>query len=48
MIPMTRYYTAYCIALVAVLGYADARGYVFANLFDSQASSHQSANHYHK
>ncbi|HEY5995110.1 MAG TPA: hypothetical protein VIU46_10990 [Gallionellaceae bacterium] len=45
---MTKYYAAYCIALVSLLGYANAQGYIFGNIFDSQSSSHQSANHYHK
>ena len=45
---MTRYYSAYCALIVALLAYADARGYVIASVFDSQSSSHQSANHYHK
>jgi hypothetical protein len=48
MMTMTRYYAAYCALLVALLGYADGRGYVVANLFDSQSGGHHAANQYHK
>lgn len=44
----TRYYALYCALLIVALVYSDARGYVLANIFDSQAGSHNAPNHYHK
>ncbi len=46
---MTRYYAWYCLLLVVLLAYANAQGYVMANIFDSQSGGHSSSgNHYHK
>ena len=44
----TRFYALYCMLMISALVYADQRGYVMANMFDSQAGSHSAPNHYHK
>jgi hypothetical protein len=45
---MIRNYAIYCMLMIAALVFSDARGYVLANFFDSQAGSHGMPNHYHK
>ena len=45
---MNRVFTAYCVFLVVLLGYANYQGYVFTNVFGSQSHAAGSANQYHK
>ncbi len=46
---MHRPYAYYCLLLVLVLAWANANGYVMANIFDSHSGGHSSSgNHYHK
>ncbi len=45
---MNKHFTAYCVLLLALLAYANYRGYVFSNIFGNESHAAQSANHYHK
>jgi len=45
---MNRVFAFYCLLMISVLAYANHRGYVFSNIFDSQSHAGGSANHYHK
>lgn len=45
---MIRFFTVFCVSMVALLAYANYQGYVLTNIFESQSHASGSANHYHK